>query len=283
MVRIAGLLALAVVGCDHGADACEVPAYEIRVEIAVSFDEAQDGLTVYWDDQTPSAGVSVHDVGSRGVVLRRVFATRADALAFDVPFVVRVADREVDRRTVSFADCDRVADIGSDPTLRREAVYAYSTDNGVDYLRCYSTAGIPAPSDAYAAGCELTERHDRYRLTVPAAGDLRLLVDGVAAEPHGIAPDVAGVLLEIDLAAPLDTPPHDVDHTLMIEQGGEASSAFDASLSPCLAQLASDDVAADRLHYQQRTLRLVDGVLEIDGWGGIECGTLDGETIVSIP
>lgn len=272
-------------------DACAVPPYAIQVEVAVPFDVGTQGVVVRWADQELSAGVRAPERYSV-VRLRRRFSTRAEAVAFDTPFVVNVAGVDRGRATVDFGECDRVAAVGHDPAERHQAVFTFSLDvsgeleGGGMYalLACRASAALPTPEQVLEERCQVSGRSLIYGLrlegeVVPTA----LLVDGVAVPPASIWPGNEGVYFEISLESSLDEPVADVVHDVVIERGGARSSSYEARFEPCISEATRADVDPQSLLFQRQALEIVDGALQVDDWSGYECGTVDGWQFAAVP
>jgi hypothetical protein len=287
----AGLIGVgiaAVAGCQTAADdVCSPPPeLAIQIDLTVPYDVGTQGVVIHWSDQDPAAGV-VGPAGSGVVPLRREFSTRAEAVAFDLPFVVRVAGVERGRASVAFADCDQVSALGHDPDGRRQAVFGYALDFDGNLegaprgLRCLATTG-PTLDEALARGCAISERRLMYRtrLEGPLAPTF-VLVDDVEVPPYAIGVGSQAVELEIHMVSPLDAPVTLVAHDVVIEQAGVASTPYRAGFGTCIR--ADEDVDPAALVFQREALELVDGVLQLDEWSGYECGTIDGTVFGAIP
>lgn len=247
---------------------------------------SRQGVVVYWADQDADRGAT----GPDGYGLRRTFASRGDAAAFDVPFAVRIAGVERGRATVAFAACDDVGDTGQDPTERRQAVFSLDFSGDLENgsrpagIECLSDGGIPTVQQALDHACELSERRLVYRLRIPGPAVLTtVLVDGVSAPPYSISPESTGVYFVVALRSSLDVATSGVEHQLAIEQGGAQSVPFQATFGPCIADADQGSVDPDAIVNQRQSLELVDGALVLDDWSGYECLFLDGTATGAYP
>lgn len=297
MGRFSVVVAIGLVGLtgcvlEDSDNACIEPAFAIQVNLSIPFDVGEQGVVLHWADQSPSDGVAA-PAGYSNTALRRSFLTRAEAAAFEGPFVVRVGGVERGRATMAFSDCDRVADIGQDPADRRQAVFAYSLDfdgslegggNSYAGIDCVASAGPPITYQVPELPCPLSERRLMYRFALE--GPLvptRVLVDGVEVAPYSISPSDRGAYFSVHLVSPLGAPVSSVQHDLAIEQDGVRSAIYDARFQPCIGAASDEDIDPDSLVYQRLHLDLVDGVLEVDDWSGYDCGTVSGTSFGAVP
>lgn len=273
------IVAAAVVGC-QGADEdpCTQPEYSVQVDLAVPIHLGEQRVVLYWADQGPEDGVAAPP--EPGVLhLRRAFATRAEAVAFDEPFVVAVDGVERGRASISLAECDQVAAVGHAPGERRQGRFTYSFGVGDQLMRalgfeCLATAGLPTLHQQLVAGCEISERRLAYRFEVPGnAVATRVLVDDTPTPPSSISQWPDTTLYEIEISSPRNVPIERVRHQLVIEQDGVRSTALAVDFETCVRLANGSGFDADLILHQRRGVEVVDGVLEVDPWFGYSCST----------
>lgn len=288
------LLAASCTGDDlHERDSCaEDDPFAIQIDVQVPSELAARGVTVHWADRPPPGGVMAPP--TFGVAsLRRGFATRDEAAAFDTPFVVRVGGAEAARAEVRLSACDFVTALGYEPQDRRQLVVRYhlKSDTVLEaasilsyspQTACTATA-VPDPGGGLVAP-ECVGDARSLGVFVTAAPPLRptaLLVDDDPVVPRMIAPWGDGALLLFVIDTPLGQPAAAVQHTLRVVQGGATSGALNLRFDRCLEMLGSHP--ADDLRYQRLSLALDGETLSVDDTADVTCMFADGTLIIGVP
>lgn len=282
------VIACLIAGCggSPGAgDPCAVAAFAVQIDVQVSAVVGAERVVMHWADRPANEGVRGPQ-GSGVVSLRRELATRAEAAAFHVPFIVLVDGVERARAEIDFVACDLVADIGHDPASRTQAVYRFMLDNStfeggsnIAYsprVACLTRATPPLLIDQLSS-CPAAKPHLVYLL--PLAAPLvatRVLLDGVPVEPRTIGRWDTGLLLEIDLESARD------GASLSVELGGASAGTLQTASVTC-PRAPSPDGTTPALAYQRQSLKIEAGVLQLDSNAGYECGWVDGQNVTAIP
>jgi hypothetical protein len=220
------------------------------------------------------------------VAIRRGFATREEALAFDRRFVVRVGGVEAGRSEARFSRCDLVSAVGLDPAARRRAVFEYEVGSAPTLqaypwrrhrpeVSCWLEVLASAPDYYSPIPLPMSDHELEIWLLVPA-GTVELALDGVPTEPLvvGALPDgrsVFGVTHgwpDAEAIAGLQT-------TLSLALDGTAQGEVTLSFERCIARSMTRGKPPEDLVRQENELTTATGVLAID-WGEFSCWYRDG-------